>query len=387
MEATQARSSGTLKWLLGPALAAVVAATLLIGGVVKNGGTAHAATGDQLRQIVAATPACSVGTGLAFDGTNLILDCWSSNQLWLVNPANGALVNTLTITGASDLRAIAWDGGLGELWACNGTTQVVLIDLEAQTATPAFTSQGCIDGLAFDGTDNTLWASWDATDHIEHFQTDGTLINSFSLTGKLGGYGNSGIAVGGDKLYLANNGGSQIYQCPKDLSSCTLMSTFPARIEDLECDNITFSPKGAIWSIDAYDRTLNAWEIPAGTCNFGGGVGAQPTATPRPAQPTPCIGGIVNSRCPKNPPVVNVTPTLEPTQTEAPSATAEPPTAVPPQPTATLPGGGAAGVITGPNTGSGPDGAGVSLGWLLAAAAVLAGGAGLSVAGRRLRQR
>jgi hypothetical protein len=29
--------------------------------------------------------------------------------------------------------------------------------------------------------------------------------------------------------------------------------------------------KGAIWSVDAYDLTLNAWQIPGGTCAFGGG--------------------------------------------------------------------------------------------------------------------
>jgi hypothetical protein len=111
--------------------------------------------------------------------------------------------------------------------------------------------------------------------------------------------------------------------------------------------------------------------------------------TPTPAQATPCIGGIVNSRCPNNPPEVNVTPTPVATETElaAPSATAEPPTPAPPAPTATLAGSGAAGVITGPNTGSGPDGAQLRLVWLLMAIGLLAGGAGLSAAAHSLRQR
>ena len=41
----------------------------------------------------------------------------------------------------------------------------------------------------------------------------------------------------------------------------------------MECDNVTFlgAGKAAIWSIDAYDNILNAWEIPNGACAFGGG--------------------------------------------------------------------------------------------------------------------
>jgi hypothetical protein len=94
----------------------------------------------------------------------------------------------------------------------------------------------------------------------------------------LGSYGNSGIAVGGSLLYLANNGGQQIYQVDKSFSpGPALFAEFPARLEDLECDNITFgggpSPKAAIWSVDAYDNIVNAWEIPDGSCTFGGGGG------------------------------------------------------------------------------------------------------------------
>ena len=103
------------------------------------------------------------------------------------------------------------------------------------------------------------------------------------LVGKIGNSMNSGIAVGGAKLYLANNGGQQIYEVAKDFSTFTLFASFPRRLEDLECDNITFLPDGkaAIWSNDAYDNTLNAWEIPFGVCLFGGGPPAQITLTPK----------------------------------------------------------------------------------------------------------
>ena len=90
-----------------------------------------------------------------------------------------------------------------------------------------------------------------------------------------------------------------------------------------------------------------------------------------------------NSHCPGNPPEAKarVTP--------AATATAVPPTpaAAPPQPTATQPGGGAAGVITGPNTGSGPSSEGASPGWLALAISVLVTGAGASGVAIKMRRR
>src|SRR5690242_9140096 len=38
----------------------------------------------------------------------------------------------------------------------------------------------------------------------------------------------------------------------------------------MECDSVTFAPKDAMWVISAFDRTLNAYEIPAGSCGTGG---------------------------------------------------------------------------------------------------------------------
>jgi hypothetical protein len=190
--------------------------------------------------------------------------------------------------------------------------------------------------LAYDGVDDTIWVSPDAYTTIYHYSNAGVLLASFPLGSLLGGNGNSGIAVGGSALYLGNDGGSQIYQCDKGLAACTLMSTFPARIEDLECDNVTFPGKNAIWSQDAYDRIMNAWEIPNGTCGIGGssGGGATPSATVR---------------------LKTHTPTVTPTSTETPTSvpvtdTPVPPTVAPPSAT---PIGGTEGIIRGPDTGDG----------------------------------
>lgn len=247
-------------------------------------GVASAANGDNLRTIIAdrGGAACtsidpegnhgSVGTGLAFDGTNLLLSCWDDGNIVAVSPADGSHVATHTIAGISNLEALAWDDGRKLLWACTDHASVGTIDLTANTFTPRFGVAGCTDGLAYDAADDTIWASPDVSTTVYHYMSDGTLIGSFPVS--LGGYGNSGIAVGGTLLYLANNGGSQIYTSDKAFSTPpVLFASFPRRIEDLECDNVTFAAGGvgAIWSGDAYDNILNAWEIPAGACSFGGG--------------------------------------------------------------------------------------------------------------------
>lgn len=239
---------------------------------------AKADEGDNLASfdaaLTAGIPYCGVGTGLAFDGANLLLTCWGSNVIERVDPVTHGNNGALTISGLSDINAIAYDRGRDALWACTNHSTVVLIDLEAQqvdATVPSFTVAACTDGLAYDGADDTLWVSPDASSTIYHYNLDGTLIASWTVSPLLGGCGNSGIAVGGEKLYLANNGCSQIWEVDKDLTTSRLLSSFPRRLEDLECDGQTFPGKGAIWSQDAYDRELNAWEIPSGLCELGGG--------------------------------------------------------------------------------------------------------------------
>lgn len=241
--------------------------------------------GDNLRLISGAYSqgSCGVNTGLAFDGTNLIVSCWYYPVLDILSPADGHLISSITVSGYSGFGALAYDAAQGKLWACDISTQsAVLIDLGAGTGVTKFPTNGCLDGLAYDGTDQTIWASGDVASVVHHYQQDGTVIAAWPVSSLLGGGGNSGIAVGGDKLYLANNGYSQIYEASKDFLSVNLFASFSARLEDLECDDVTFTSQGvgAIWSIDAYDRQINAWAIAAGKCKFGGGGGPPACTTP-----------------------------------------------------------------------------------------------------------
>jgi len=254
---------------------------------------ALAANGDNLRTIIAdrtgtfcasynaAGDHSSVGVGIAFDGTKLLISCYSDNTITEIDPADGSQIAVHTISGASSLGAMAWDAVNSKLWACSDFGTVGTVDLGTNTFTPAFNTylvdfgggvggSGCFDGLAYDGVDDTIWASGDVSGTIEHYTSAGAPIAKTPIA--LGSCGNSGIAVGGSKLYLANNGCSEIYETPKDFSAISLFSSFPRRLEDLECDPVTFTSSGvgAIWSIDAYDNVLNAWEIPLGQCGLGG---------------------------------------------------------------------------------------------------------------------
>jgi hypothetical protein len=246
---------------------------VMYAGLLLTASPVQAAVGSNLRQIHGGySQPCSINTGLAFDGTNLLVTCWYHNVIDVLAPGDGHLVSTLTVPGYGGLFAAAWDGNHNKLLLCADENKVILVDTSNGSSTFLFSGPECVDGLAYDGTDDTVWLSPDVSGTVYHYKTDGTLINSHSVSGLIGGCGNSGIAVGGSKLYLANNGCSQIFEVAKDFSTSSLLSSFPARLEDLECDDVSFAGagKGAIWSIDAYDRVINAWEIPVGKCGRGG---------------------------------------------------------------------------------------------------------------------
>lgn len=238
---------------------------------------ARAADGTTLRQINAAVPSCSVGTGIAFDGQRLLLSCWYTSDVYAVSPADGSLLETIPVSGMQGIGALAYDRARGAVWACGAfDDSVYLITLQSGSATAKkmfVTANGCVDGLAYDGTDQTLFSSGDVETTVYHYRTDGTVIDTRFVGNSLNGCGNSGLAVGGQSLFLANNGCSQIFRAAKSTDSVpALFATYPARIEDMECDDVTFagSGKAAIWSKDAYDSVLNAFELNVGDCGFGG---------------------------------------------------------------------------------------------------------------------
>ena len=266
-------------------LRSVATAAALAFGVTT---LAQAAPGDRLRSIVAPDPfGCPKNVGLAFDGANLLLTCLTNPQIDFVGPRDGRLLGSRAIAGHRGLAAASWDARRRRLWVCNATdandparnVTVFLANPRAGTSRRRFDTVGCHDGLAYDSTDDTLWVSPDENEIVYHYRLDGTVIQAFNVNSPqplLGGFGNSGIAVAGDALYLANNGGGSVYRVPRDFSSSTLLASFEnRRVEDLECDGLTFVGANAVWVQSAFDRRLDALEIPVNSC----GPGASPTGT------------------------------------------------------------------------------------------------------------
>jgi uncharacterized repeat protein (TIGR01451 family) len=233
----------------------------------------RAATGDTLGQITAGGSCSPYNVGLTFDGTDLFVSCYGNNLIDIISPADGSLVGQITVSGESILGALSYDPSRSRLWVCNGAERVLLVNPADGSVEASFASNGCIDGLAYDGLDDTLWAGPDQDCDVTHYDTDGTVIAVFDACPLLGGRGKSGIAVAGGKLYVANASFGEVYQVEKDFSASSLLfGSGGVWLEDLECDDVTFAPKSALWIQDAFDRVLTAVEIPTGACPFGGGA-------------------------------------------------------------------------------------------------------------------
>jgi len=105
----------------------------------------------------------------------------------------------------------------------------------------------------------------------------------------------SGVGVGLNVAYLTADGcdfffsyaKSPTYLSPSDCPPQTPPNPFYCpgkklnyfhydghRAEDLECDDVTFAPRDVMWVRDEQDTDFQfrAYELPTGTCIFGGGV-------------------------------------------------------------------------------------------------------------------
>jgi len=245
----------------------------------------EAATGDVLRTInVVPAPSCGVTVGVAFDGSELLVSCISNSTITRVSPVDGTNLGDYPILGipsGEGIGAISWDGKNNLLWVATAQIfppKVYSVTLNKGAGfgnallrfTHTFAANSLIDGLAYDGNDDSLWISADVEQTVYHYSSSGNVLGSFQVA--LGGCGNSGLVVASPStLYFANNGCGEIYSGGKDGTSISLFTSLAGkRVEDLECDNTTFPGQSVIWSKDAYDYELNAFEVPAGECAEGG---------------------------------------------------------------------------------------------------------------------
>jgi Ca2+-binding RTX toxin-like protein len=260
-------------------------------------GTAQAVPGDLLGTVtLPGNGACSVaGT---FDGTYYMTiqsDVCVSDTLQVYEPpvgGNGAatLVSTKTIVNGGgspvDISALAWDPGRGMVWGAYADG-VWLIDIGDPTVSgdavatfqfnPGVSGSSLIDGLAYDGGDDTLFHSPDADCNVYHFSLGtganpplGSLMNTV-VPKNAAGVSDclvSGVVVGsGNTLYIGRDGAAEIRRVDKTTGAfISQFATTAGRVEDLTCDPVTYQPKEAILAKDAFSGLYEAFEVEPGTC-------------------------------------------------------------------------------------------------------------------------
>lgn len=257
------------------------------GSVKRGDANAPSAVGGIVSVVTVPVPSPGgVGVSVAADCDGNLYYTNSYSPILYKIDAVGGILGSVKITDAAgkDLTVgeMAWDGTRNKLWAgtdnSGSPVQVWLIDPATGIATYVFTSTipgvGFTDGLAFDGTDNSIWVSDDVSKDIDHFKDDGTWIGTLTPTNAAGNtLGSiSGVAVGkGNVLYLGQNGHGKIVTVDKTTGAyISDFSTPGGRDEGLECDVINF-PTEVLWSKDAFDDEITAIEVEEGTCECQGG--------------------------------------------------------------------------------------------------------------------
>lgn len=227
-----------------------------------------------------------------FDGTyymtmrgGFAVGC-AGNVLQVFQPpvgGNGSatLIANKTILDASNnpvsISALAWDAGRSKVWGAYAGN-IYLIDIGVPTvsgnavATLQFSPGfgGLIDGLAYDGSDDTLYYTPDVSCDIHHYAANGTLLNVLTPKNAAGNSdcSVSGVVVGtNNTLYIGRDGAAEIRRIDKTTGNfVSQFATTSGRVEDLTCDPVTYAPNEAILAKDAYNSLYEAFEVEPGTC-------------------------------------------------------------------------------------------------------------------------
>jgi hypothetical protein len=243
---------------------------------------AFAAVGEVLATIN--LPPFAVGFSIAADCSGRLYSTIRNIPTLYVSDKDGTLIESFPTVDATTGNSLvfiemAWDKGRGKLWAGvdieNAPVQVYLLDPTTGEATFQFTADftnNFPDGLAYDGTDDTVWVSPSLTTDIYHYQADGLFINKITPTFSDGTpLTISGVVVGvGDLLYVGRRNGTFIFKVKK--SDGSFISSLPSlgdpdiRNVGLACDVKSFAPFTVIWSRDRRFGRARAIEVDAGTC-------------------------------------------------------------------------------------------------------------------------
>ena len=242
--------------------------------------------------------------GGTFDGTYYIAPLsgggWGSSTLRIYSPPAGGgggatLVASKTVKDGSGtlirISGVAWDPNRGKVWGADSNT-VWLIDIGDPTVTgdalavfqfnPNVGGSSIIDGLAYDGNDDTLYYSPDQVCCVWQFSLGtafnpgnpplGTLMNTVVPKNAAGvADGNiSGVVIGaGNTLYVGRPLFNEIRRVDKttgDFLAQFVALSPSAWVEDLTCDPVTYAPNEAILAKYAFNSLYEAFEVEAGTC-------------------------------------------------------------------------------------------------------------------------
>lgn len=189
----------------------------------------------------------------------------------------GVLLDSDPIVDASGspryIDEMGWDEGNQQFWGGELNTNAIWTVDRNGLATYQFPGMGgytLTDGCDYDGTDNTIWHSTDVSSVITHFSNTGLLLGTLTLLDEFGNPEGviSGVELGAaNTIWAGNSPIDDVRRCNK--STGVFVSRFDAgqvRCEGMECDAITFAPQTVLWVKDAYNNTVTAFEIEAGTC-------------------------------------------------------------------------------------------------------------------------
>jgi hypothetical protein len=279
-------------------------------------GRAMAAQGDLIAEVI--TPE---GTGfpwvrgispsVAFDGRYLYYTDYAGSTLHRIDvpPPGGpsvatGVVNVPMVGAQSGIMTLSYDRSRDGFWAVGGDGLSVYFLTKAGTATRAYWIDPLADRpgfqtglfatetkIAYDGTDDTIWYSPDATSRIYHYQTfadaQGTAVLVAAtpyidvdvvpndIAAQCGYNQSSGVAVGGAHLFITVAGCPYYFEYTKTggkFASYAYTFSGQQSTQDAECDNVSY-PVSVLWIKEGYQGRIRAVEQPAaGACVYGGGI-------------------------------------------------------------------------------------------------------------------
>jgi hypothetical protein len=204
---------------------------------------------------------------------------------------------------------LSYDASRDGFWAVGGDGLSIYVLSKTGTATLAYRIDPVADRpglqtgvfaieakIAYDGADDTIWYSPDATVRIYHYHTTPDALGTADLvTGspyinvglppndmnaQCGYSQSSGVATGGPNLFVSIAGCNYLFEYTK---TGTKVAAHAYNVyaggspQDVECDNLTYAVP-VFWIRDAWDGHIRAFEQPAGACAYGGGQPAPPPA-------------------------------------------------------------------------------------------------------------